>query len=259
MCTGNYGSPYAQQPQEQHYPVLSVRVVFLFVQTMVRLPVFGMFNVHTDVDACDCTLGLYLHTCLRTKRTGLGVLTHLFKYQEDWVYFHTCLKTKRTECTYTLVWGPGGQDWVYLHTCLRTRRTRLGVLTHLFEGQQDRTGCTCLRTRRTELGVLTCLRTRRTGLGVLTRLFEDQQDRTGCTYTLVSGPGGTPPRTARSCSLGCPARCRDSHWGRAPSRLPPLHSWFAAGTKLDSMKKMNMPACQKPLPDPPRAKHILVS
>ena len=86
LCAGNDGSPYlgkAQQPQEQHYPVLSVRVVFLFVQTMVRLPVFGMFNVHTDVDACDFTLGLYLHTCLRTKRTGLGVLTHLFEYQED--------------------------------------------------------------------------------------------------------------------------------------------------------------------------------
>ena len=135
---------------------------------------------------------------------------------------------------------------MYLYPCLRTRRTRLGVLTHLFEGQEDRTGCTCLRTRRTELGVLT-------------HLFEDQEDRTGCTYTLVSGPGGTPPRIARSCSLGCPAHCRDSHWGRAPSRLPPLHSWFAAGTKLDSMKKMNMPACQKPLPDPPRAKPILVS
>ena len=233
---------------------------------------------------------------------------------QDWVCLHICLNTKRTECTYTLVWGPGGQDWVYLHTCLRTRtglgvlvwgpgeqnwvylytclrtrRTRLGVLTHLFEDQQDRTGCTytlvwgpggqdwvylhtCLRARRTGLVYLFEDQENRTGCtytliwgpagqdwGVLTHLFEDQEDRTGCTYTLVWGPGGTPPRTARSCSLGCPARCRDSRWGRAPSRLPPLHSWFAAGTKLDSMKKMTMPACQKPLPDPPRAKHILVT
>ena len=28
---------------------------------MVWLPVFGIFNVHTDVDACDCTPGLYGH------------------------------------------------------------------------------------------------------------------------------------------------------------------------------------------------------
>ena len=61
---------------------------------------------------------------------------------------------------------------MYLHTCLRARRTGLGVLTHLFEDQEDRTGCTCLRTRRTELGVLI-------------HLFEDQEDKTGCTYTLV--------------------------------------------------------------------------
>ena len=51
---GKFGSPYrgkVQQPQEQRYPFLSVCVVFVCVQTMVWLPVFGIFNVRTDVDA----------------------------------------------------------------------------------------------------------------------------------------------------------------------------------------------------------------
>ena len=43
--------------QEQRYPFLSVCAVFLSDQTMVWLPVFGIFNVHTDVDACDCAQG----------------------------------------------------------------------------------------------------------------------------------------------------------------------------------------------------------
>ena len=34
----------AQRPQKQHYPFLSVCAVFSCVQTMVRLPVFGIFN-----------------------------------------------------------------------------------------------------------------------------------------------------------------------------------------------------------------------
>ena len=44
------GSPdlgTAQQPQEQRYPFLSVCAVFSCVQTMVCLPVFGIFNVRT--------------------------------------------------------------------------------------------------------------------------------------------------------------------------------------------------------------------
>ena len=59
-----FGSPYlgmAQQPQEQRYPFLSECTVFSCVQTMVWLPAFGIFNVRTDVDACDCTRGLYRH------------------------------------------------------------------------------------------------------------------------------------------------------------------------------------------------------
>ena len=35
--------------------------VFSCVQTMVWLPVFGVFNVPADVDACDCTQRLYGH------------------------------------------------------------------------------------------------------------------------------------------------------------------------------------------------------
>ena len=61
---GKFRSPYlgkAQQPQEQRYPFLSVCAVFSCVQTMVWLPVLGIFNVRTDVDACDCTTGLYRH------------------------------------------------------------------------------------------------------------------------------------------------------------------------------------------------------
>ena len=51
---GKFGSPYLgmeQQPQEQRYPFLSVCVVFWCVQTVVWLPVFGIFNVRTDSDA----------------------------------------------------------------------------------------------------------------------------------------------------------------------------------------------------------------
>ena len=56
-----------QQLQEHCYPFLSVRVVFL-CQTLVWLPVFGTFNVHTDVNDCNCTLGL----------SGKSVLTVVF-------------------------------------------------------------------------------------------------------------------------------------------------------------------------------------
>ena len=63
LC-GKFRSPYlgkAQQPQEQRYPFLSVCAAFTCVQTMVRLSVFKLFNLCTDVDACVCTQGLYTH------------------------------------------------------------------------------------------------------------------------------------------------------------------------------------------------------
>ena len=50
-----------QQPQEQRYPFLAVCAVFLCVQTKVWLPMFAIFNVRTDVNAHDCTWGLYGH------------------------------------------------------------------------------------------------------------------------------------------------------------------------------------------------------
>ena len=51
----------AQQPQEQCYPFLSVCAVLLCLQTVIWLPVFGIFNMCTDVDACDCAQGLSGH------------------------------------------------------------------------------------------------------------------------------------------------------------------------------------------------------
>ena len=60
VTCGKFGSLYtgkAQQPQDQHLLSLSVCAVLPCVQTMVRLPVFGICKVHTDADACNCTQG----------------------------------------------------------------------------------------------------------------------------------------------------------------------------------------------------------
>ena len=48
---------HQQQPQEQSCPFLSVCVVYSCVQTVVWPPVSGIFNMHTDIEACDCTPG----------------------------------------------------------------------------------------------------------------------------------------------------------------------------------------------------------
>ena len=50
-----------QQLQEQRYPFLTVHAIFSCVEAMVCLPMLGIFNVRTDVFACDCTRGLYRH------------------------------------------------------------------------------------------------------------------------------------------------------------------------------------------------------
>ena len=47
-----------QQPQEQRYPFLPVCEVFCACSNNSTLPVFGIFNMHMDVHACDCTEGL---------------------------------------------------------------------------------------------------------------------------------------------------------------------------------------------------------
>ena len=39
----------------------------LYVRTMVWLSVLEIFNVHTDVDACDCTRGLCVRECVRDR------------------------------------------------------------------------------------------------------------------------------------------------------------------------------------------------
>jgi len=64
VSCGKFGSPYlgkVQQPQEWCYPFLSVCAVFSCVQTMAWEPVLGISNVHTDVDVCNNTQGLYRH------------------------------------------------------------------------------------------------------------------------------------------------------------------------------------------------------
>ena len=64
--SGHFTWVRLQQPQEQRYPFLTMPAVFSCVQAKVWLPVLGSFNVHTDVNACDCTRGLYGHR----KRVG---------------------------------------------------------------------------------------------------------------------------------------------------------------------------------------------
>ena len=51
-----------QQPQEQHYPFLPVCATIYFCvsnQWYYWMSVFGIFNVHSHVDACNCTWKLY--------------------------------------------------------------------------------------------------------------------------------------------------------------------------------------------------------
>ena len=62
---GKCGSSYlgkATAAAREALPILDgVCVVFSCVQTKVRLPVLGIFNVRLDVNACDCTQGLCMH------------------------------------------------------------------------------------------------------------------------------------------------------------------------------------------------------
>ena len=50
-----------QAPKELCHPLLSVCAVFSCVQIFLWLPVLGIFNVRTDVDAGDSTRGLCGH------------------------------------------------------------------------------------------------------------------------------------------------------------------------------------------------------
>ena len=61
---GEFGSPYlgkATAAARAVLPIPTSKCIFLCVQTVVCLPVFGILNMHSDVDACNCTQGLYEH------------------------------------------------------------------------------------------------------------------------------------------------------------------------------------------------------
>ena len=69
-----------QQLQEQQHPFLSACAAFSCVQTMVWLPVFRFFNVRADVNARDCTQGLYTQhkkSALKGDSGRKKSLTHL--------------------------------------------------------------------------------------------------------------------------------------------------------------------------------------
>ena len=59
VTCAKFGSTYlgkGQPPQEKRYPFIPVWVVFICVQTMVWLPLFGIYNMHIN-DVC-----VWLHT-----------------------------------------------------------------------------------------------------------------------------------------------------------------------------------------------------
>ena len=61
LLAGNSGSlnwVRLQQPLELRHPFLSDSAVFSCVQTMVWLPMFGIFNVRIYINACEYTRGL---------------------------------------------------------------------------------------------------------------------------------------------------------------------------------------------------------
>ena len=71
----------------QRYPFLSMCAVFSCVQTMVRLPVSGIFNVRTNVDVCDFTR--WLHGNVREYAPGFSVGTFCPpSYPRPGLYFY---------------------------------------------------------------------------------------------------------------------------------------------------------------------------
>ena len=57
---GKFGSPYLGK-KEHCFPFVPACAIYVGVQTMVWLPVFGIFNMRLTVVACDCTCWLYEH------------------------------------------------------------------------------------------------------------------------------------------------------------------------------------------------------
>lgn len=74
--------------------------------------VLGIFNVYTDIDACDCAWGLHEHWKRVSNKSGLGEKSLAFR--RSWTYiglcsFHlvlcrTCRKIYRETMTYDTVW-----------------------------------------------------------------------------------------------------------------------------------------------------------
>ena len=79
-----------QQPQEQCYPLLPLCAVSVRVQTMVQLSTFGIFDVHTDADACACTQEPYEYC-----KSALKVYSKREK--------NPCCTGKLSHCTVSIV------------------------------------------------------------------------------------------------------------------------------------------------------------
>ena len=96
---------------EQCYPFQLVCAGPSCVQTLIWLPMFGIFNVHTDVDACDYMQGRYKH---RQKKLTL------------WKNLLAALGTPTSISTApgfsgwcSTNWGVGIAQWLERRTCDR--------------------------------------------------------------------------------------------------------------------------------------------
>ena len=77
---------WLQLLQEERYPFLPEFVVFLCIPVMANLPIFGIFNVRMDADACSCTWGLHEH-CYEIphwKLTGRKITCCIGKLNPCW-------------------------------------------------------------------------------------------------------------------------------------------------------------------------------
>ena len=77
---------WLQLPQEERYPFLPESAVFLCIPATACRPLFGIFNVQTDADACGCTWGLHEH-CYKSphwKSTGRKITCCISKLIPRW-------------------------------------------------------------------------------------------------------------------------------------------------------------------------------
>ena len=82
ILRGKFRSPYldtATSAATAALPISKVYVVLLCVQTKVWLPALGIFDKHTDVNACDCIWRLCRHprrVCIESWLCGENPLPH---------------------------------------------------------------------------------------------------------------------------------------------------------------------------------------